>query len=271
MKKQRSLDYDGLDGILQQSDKSQSKLAWIKALWAIPVIIALAVSVFLLQKLSHPPLPSKTTLAENFPSNASEQTRNPGPLISKQALTASHENSKLQETLVLPETKIPGVLTPENVLRTQPPTHAAEVNEGQTLAHSKAHAVAILPAKTQLISGDNQTKLSAHAIFTVYFKFDYSKPSLLSKAGTKKLINFAKRCQNKIRLTGHTCNLGTDEANLQKGWIRANTLKKLLIANGIPAQRIVAATKGMRKPAESNDTLSGRASNRRVELYCLEP
>ena len=271
MKKQRSLDYDGLDGILHQPVKPQSKPAWIKALWAIPVIIALAVSVFLLQKISHPPLPTKTTLAQNFPSNASEQTSNPAPLISRQALTTSHENSKIQETPALPETKIPGELTPENVLLTKPPTHATEVNEDQTLAHSKAHTVPTLPAKKPLISGDDQAKPSINAIFTVYFKFDSIKPSLLSKTGTKKLVNFAKRCQNKISLTGHTCNLGTDEANLQKGWIRVNALKKLLIANGIPAQRIVTASQGMRKPAKSNDTLSGRTLNRRVELFCLEP
>jgi OmpA-OmpF porin, OOP family len=269
MKKQRSLDYDGLDGILHQPLKTQSKPAWINALWVIPVIIALAVSVFLLQKISHPPLPTKTTLAQNFPSNTSEQTRNSAPIISKQALSTWHENSKIEETPALPETKIPSVLTPENVFLTKPPTTATEGNEDQTLAHSKAHAVAILPAKTPLISDDNQARPSANAIFTVYFKFDDSKPSLLSKAGTKKLINFAKRCPNKISLTGHTCNLGTDEANLQKGWIRANALKKLLIANGIPSQRVVTSSKGMRKPAESNDTLSGRALNRRVELFCL--
>jgi OmpA-OmpF porin, OOP family len=271
MKKRGSLDYDGLDGILQQSDKPQLKPAWVKSLWTIPVIIALAVSVFLLQKLSQTPLSTKTTSAQNFPSKASEQTSNPAPLISKQVLTTSHENSKIKETPVLPDTKISAVLTPENVRLKEPPPNVTPVNEGQTIAHSKAQVIPTLPAKTPLISGDDKAKPSTDAIFTVYFKFYSSKIPLLSKTETKKLIHFAQRCQNLISITGHTCNLGTDSANQLLGWARANALKKLLITHDIRVQRIVTASKGMRKPAESNDTLSGRASNRRAELYCLEP
>ena len=249
MEKRRSLDSDGLDGILQQSDKPQFKPAWVKSLWTIPVIIALAVSVFLLQNLSQTPLSTKTTLAQNFPSNASEQTSIPAPLNSKQPLTTSHENSKIQEI----------------------PTNVTVGNEGQTIANSKAQVIPTLPAKTPPISGDDKTKPSIDDIFKVYFKFESSKTPFLSKNGTKKLIHFAKRCHNQISLTGHTCNLGTDAANQLLGWARANALKKLLITHGIQAQRIVTASKGKRNPAESNDTLAGRASNRRVELYCLEP
>jgi len=200
MKQQRSLDHDGLDGILQPSDKPQSKPAWFRSLWIIPVIIAFAVSVFLLQKLSQTPLSTETTLAQK-----------------------------------------------------------------------KAQVIPSLPAKTPLISGGDKAKPSADAIFTVYFKFDSSKKPLLSKTETRKLINLAKRCQNLISLTGHTCNLGTDAGNQQLGWARANALKKLLITNGIPAQRIVTASKGMRNPVAPNDTKSGQALNRRAELYCLEP
>ncbi len=297
MKKRGSLDYDGLDGILQQSEKQKFKPAWVKLLWIVPVIIVLTVSMFLLQKPSQRPLSTNVTLAQNLPSKASEQTSIPAPLISKQTLSTSHENSKKQETPVLPDTKISTTLTPKNVPHTESPTNVTEVNEGQTIVHSKAqvnptlaaktpvtevnegqtieHSKApvspTLPAKTPPISGDDKAKPSTDAIFTVNFKFESSKMPHLSKTETKKLIHFAQSCQNKISLTGHTCNLGADATNQLLGWARANALKKMLITHGIPAQRIVTASEGMRKPVESNDSLSGRASNRRAELYCLEP
>ncbi|MDD5463068.1 MAG: OmpA family protein [Methylococcales bacterium] len=254
MKKQRALDYDGLDGILRKSEKPESKPALVKYFRAIPVITALVVSVLLLQKLYMNP----SSLLQNFSSKVSEQTSS----------QASHEDSKIQETPVSPNTKLSAPSSPEN----EPPANITEANEGQTIAHSKAQVISTLPAQTALIPGDDKAKPSANnADFTVYFKLVSNKKPQLSKAGTRKLIHIAQRCPNLISLTGHTCNLGTDAANQLLGWARASALKKLLIAHGIDRKRIITASKGMRKPAKSNDTLSGRASNRRAELYCLEP
>jgi OOP family OmpA-OmpF porin len=248
MKKQRELDYDGLDGILRKFEKPESKSARLKHLWAVAAIVVLVVIVYRIQKLSRTALPTEIALAQNFSSRTAEQTSS----------QASHKNSNIQETAVLP---------PENERLTETPTHVTEAGKGQTIAHSKAQVISTLPA----IADDGKVKPSNDADFTVYFKLVSSKKPHLSKAGTRKLIRIAQHCPNLIRLTGHTCNLGTNAANQLLGWARANALKKLLIAHGINRKRIITASEGMAKPAESNDTLSGRASNRRAELYCLEP
>jgi outer membrane protein OmpA-like peptidoglycan-associated protein len=274
MKQRRSLDHDGLDGILQPSDKQQSKPAWFRSLWTIPIIIVLAVSVFLLQKLSQTPSSTTTTLAQISPSTASEQISSAAPVTTKQALTTPPENSKAQVAPAPPETTPSAVSTTENSPLSEPTTNAAPVNDKQTIPPSvennKAQAAPAAHPVVSTTTSGNDAKPSADVLFTVYFKLDSNKPSRLSKTETRKLINLAKRCQNLIGLTGYSCNLGTDAVNLQLGWARANALKKLLTANGIPAQHIITASEGMRKPAASNDTKSGRALNRRAELYCLE-
>ncbi len=69
-----------------------------------------------------------------------------------------------------------------------------------------------------------------------------------------------------IRITGHTDNVGTDEANQKLSEGRANAVKKDLIKRGIDPERIETEGKGESEPVADNDTEEGRALNRRVEF-----
>jgi len=70
-----------------------------------------------------------------------------------------------------------------------------------------------------------------------------------------------------VTIEGHTDNVGTDSSNLSLSKRRAEAVRAALIAHsGIGADRLKAAGFGETKPVESNDTLEGRARNRRVEL-----
>ncbi len=69
-----------------------------------------------------------------------------------------------------------------------------------------------------------------------------------------------------ITVAGHTDNTGTTEGNYQLGLRRARKIGALLVAKGIPEERINVISKGERAPIESNETLNGRNKNRRVEL-----
>lgn len=69
-----------------------------------------------------------------------------------------------------------------------------------------------------------------------------------------------------VEVAGHTCNIGTDAYNLGLSQRRANAVREYLIGKGIPAERLTAKGYGESRPAFSNDTIEGRAQNRRVEL-----
>ena len=73
----------------------------------------------------------------------------------------------------------------------------------------------------------------------------------------------------RIRITGHTDNVGSDEANQKLSEGRANSVRDELIRRGIAPERIEAEGKGESQPITTNDTEEGRAQNRRVEFVIL--
>lgn len=89
-----------------------------------------------------------------------------------------------------------------------------------------------------------------------------SQPAIQSVAATLKMHpDWA------ITIEGHTDNTGSDEHNLDLSKRRAESLKTELVGKyGIPATRLSTAGYGRTRPVETNDTLEGRAHNRRVEL-----
>jgi type IX secretion system PorP/SprF family membrane protein len=73
----------------------------------------------------------------------------------------------------------------------------------------------------------------------------------------------------RLRLVGHTDNIGSDKFNLKLSFSRAQKIKDYLIAKGIGDSRISIEGKGMREPLNDNSTQEKRALNRRVELTIL--
>ena len=71
----------------------------------------------------------------------------------------------------------------------------------------------------------------------------------------------------KLRVTGHTDNIGSAEQNQLLSKRRADAIVLALVANyGVAAERLTSAGLGASLPVASNDTDEGRAMNRRVEL-----
>jgi outer membrane protein OmpA-like peptidoglycan-associated protein len=70
----------------------------------------------------------------------------------------------------------------------------------------------------------------------------------------------------KVRVVGHTDNVGTDAINTQLSWDRANAVSRILVSNGVDHNRITYSGHGSNEPMTSNSTAVGRAQNRRVEI-----
>jgi outer membrane protein OmpA-like peptidoglycan-associated protein len=70
----------------------------------------------------------------------------------------------------------------------------------------------------------------------------------------------------KLKIVGHTCNIGTPEFNQELSEHRAENVKDYLIGRGIAPERLSTEGYGQRKPVASNNTEEGRVLNRRVEF-----
>lgn len=73
----------------------------------------------------------------------------------------------------------------------------------------------------------------------------------------------------KVKIVGHTDDVGDEEDNRLLSEKRANNVMKALIERGVPATRLQAEGLGESQPRASNDTPEGRALNRRTEFKVL--
>jgi outer membrane protein OmpA-like peptidoglycan-associated protein len=74
----------------------------------------------------------------------------------------------------------------------------------------------------------------------------------------------------RIRITGHTCDKGTHEANVRFGMQRAESARNYLIAKGINKSRMEVRSQAELEPVVPNDSEANRRKNRRVQLEILE-
>jgi outer membrane protein OmpA-like peptidoglycan-associated protein len=101
----------------------------------------------------------------------------------------------------------------------------------------------------------------------LYFKSNSDK---ILKNGYKMLERFAEFLKKnpgyKVKVIGHTDNIGKAVVNMAFSLKQAEFVKKALIAKGIDASRIVATGRGELDPIASNKTEEGRRVNRRIEI-----
>jgi outer membrane protein OmpA-like peptidoglycan-associated protein len=103
--------------------------------------------------------------------------------------------------------------------------------------------------------------------------FDTGKSSL--KPSSSKALNdlvSVLKLKNTmvIEIQGHTDNVGKEEDNLKLSQLRAEEVKKYLVAKGIPAARITAKGYGPTMPVADNADETGRAKNRRTSLKVIK-
>jgi outer membrane protein OmpA-like peptidoglycan-associated protein len=102
------------------------------------------------------------------------------------------------------------------------------------------------------------------------FQFELNKEVINATAysSLKEIVNLLKANPNaKIALEGHTDNTGETTFNDKLALKRANSVKQYFLSQGIQENRIQIAAFGESKPKYLNVTSTGRAMNRRVEIY----
>lgn len=74
----------------------------------------------------------------------------------------------------------------------------------------------------------------------------------------------------KIKIIGHTDNVGSDDDNLLLSESRAKAVYDALLTKGVSKSRLFYDGKGETDPIDTNDTPEGRQNNRRTEFVILE-
>lgn len=85
-----------------------------------------------------------------------------------------------------------------------------------------------------------------------------------------KLAQRLKDSGEKVRLVGHTDNVGSEESNMTLSDRRAKQIRDILRKKGVAHDQIITEAKGEAQPVASNDTDEGRHDNRRVEIFLLK-
>ncbi len=75
--------------------------------------------------------------------------------------------------------------------------------------------------------------------------------------------------QTRIRVEGHTDNVGAEASNMELSRQRAAAVKNLLVRRGIASSRIEVAPFGESQPIAPNSTEAGQQQNRRVEIKVI--
>ena len=99
--------------------------------------------------------------------------------------------------------------------------------------------------------------------------FDFGKANLKSQfypALDNVASTLAQFNQTIVEVSGHTDSIGSDAANQTLSMQRANAVGNYLIGRGLVRERFEIVGFGESRPVASNDTDSGRALNRRVEI-----
>lgn len=88
----------------------------------------------------------------------------------------------------------------------------------------------------------------------------------------EKLATFMRKYPDRnVIIEGHTDSTGSEATNLNLSLKRANAVSNRLIAKGSERGRITTKGLGEVSPVASNDTVTGRVQNRRVEVIVLNP
>jgi outer membrane protein OmpA-like peptidoglycan-associated protein len=109
----------------------------------------------------------------------------------------------------------------------------------------------------------------------LYFDFDRATLNPQSSRALTSIADLlARHAAWRLAIEGHTDNVGTDAYNQDLSQRRAAAVKDALVRDhSMSPDRLTTAGFGAKRPKETNDTIAGRARNRRVELVreCTPP
>lgn len=108
----------------------------------------------------------------------------------------------------------------------------------------------------------------AAVVYDIHFSFNSASIRAESARRLEEIADVLSRHPEwRLAVNGHTDNIASDAYNLELSRERAQAVKAALVTGyGVETNRLVTAGYGEAQPRDTNDTIEGRARNRRVEL-----
>jgi outer membrane protein OmpA-like peptidoglycan-associated protein len=141
--------------------------------------------------------------------------------------------------------------------------------EAEKAAQAKADADQLMQELSELKAQQTERGIVL-TIGDVLFATGKSNLSPAANKSVAKLAEFLRKYSTRnVLIEGHTDSVGSDDFNLALSQQRANSVKSRLVADAVDPARITTVGYGEKYPVASNDTTSGKAQNRRVDLIIL--
>ena len=167
-------------------------------------------------------------------------------------LAISYQSCKPKQVVLQPSAEVVEREAPEERIVAEP-----EKKEPIPPAPTKAEPVAQTPPE--------------YHFNNIQFEFD---SSVLKTNSYSVLDHIAREMRKdataKFIIDGHASIEGTAAYNMELSMDRANAVKLYLVNSGINGSNLSVKGYGATKPIASNDTESGRAQNRRVEIRHID-
>ncbi len=104
-------------------------------------------------------------------------------------------------------------------------------------------------------------------------EFEFGKSAIKGKGYLilNRVAQILKKYKTyQVEISGHTDNVGTEDANLKLSKARAEAVMEYLISKGVSSKRLTTVGLGYQFPVEDNATEAGRRKNRRVEFILIK-
>ena len=116
----------------------------------------------------------------------------------------------------------------------------------------------------------NPKEIKSFVLHNIYFATGKTRILSSSEPALNELFRFLSiRPTQRIRIVGHTDNIGSDRSNQVLSEGRCKEVRKAMIERGIRPERIEIEGRGERDPIVPNTSEDNRQMNRRVEIVLL--
>ena len=111
-------------------------------------------------------------------------------------------------------------------------------------------------------------------VFEEAAMFDFNKADLKPE-GKEQIKAYREKAKaqmssaRKVKITGHTDNVGAADYNMKLSLRRAEAIRDYLVSLGVDPGKLEVSGEGETKPVADNKTKEGRAKNRRVEVEVI--
>ncbi len=135
-------------------------------------------------------------------------------------------------------------------------------------AWKSRHNAPVAATNTPAAVGASSTAGALPSLGSVHFDTDKATLTPDGQATLSRAADLMKQSPNlHLRLEGYTDSTGSTGHNDALSQRRALTVEQFLLAKGVPADRLTGQGFGPENPVNTNSTGSGKADNRRVELF----